>query len=104
MFLVFSLSLRSSQAKSLIFGIHLDSRTHRTALLGLIWRNWYYRSGKQSIYVAPIWSAMSLYSEINGGRELRKSCSSRNSRNSLYAALIMGIQKWSIRFTTCLRE
>jgi hypothetical protein len=34
-FLVFNLSLRSSQAKNLIFGIHLVFQMSRMALLGL---------------------------------------------------------------------
>jgi hypothetical protein len=39
-FLVFDLSLRSSQAKNLIFGIHLVFHISRIALLGLSSPNW----------------------------------------------------------------
>jgi hypothetical protein len=38
-FLVFNLSLRSSQAKNLIFGIHLVFQMSRMTLLGLSYLN-----------------------------------------------------------------
>jgi hypothetical protein len=41
MFLVFNLSLRSSQAKNLILGMHLVFQMSRIALLGLSSLNWY---------------------------------------------------------------
>jgi hypothetical protein len=40
MFLVFNLSLRSNQAKNLIFGMHLVFHIPRIALLGLSSLNW----------------------------------------------------------------
>jgi hypothetical protein len=41
-FLVFSLSLRSSQAKNLILGMQLVFQMSRIALLGLSSLNWYW--------------------------------------------------------------